>query len=121
MRFKNPGLRVSELAFRRDFHEPGLEAQPPAGQRLFGLNHVLTADPKCLMLGFTKGRNIAEHGCQAVPGDSGSPIIIPDGKKYRIVAVHSAHTKNRIGGKGFAVPSNAFMKALAKLDKRING
>lgn len=80
---------------------------------------VLTAHPGCKMWGFTKGLQIAEHGCQAVPGDSGSPIIFSDGKEYRLVAVHSAHTKNRLGGKGFAVPTASFMPALEKLEKQI--
>ena len=79
---------------------------------------VLTAHPDCKFWGFTKGLNIAEHGCQAVPGDSGSPIIFSDGKEYRLAAVHSAHTKNRVGGKGFAVPTSAFMKALEKLSAK---
>ncbi len=83
--------------------------------------HVLTAHPGCRMWGFTKGRPIAEHGCQAVPGDSGSPIVIQDGKDFRLVAVHSAHTKNRIGGKGFAVPTSSFWNALRDLEKRIGG
>ena len=58
-------------------------------------------------------------GCQAVPGDSGSPIIFSDGKEYRLAAVHSAHTKNRLGGKGFAVPTASFMPFLEKLEKQI--
>lgn len=81
---------------------------------------ILTAHPNCLMLGFTKGLNIAEHGCQAVPGDSGSPIVYsPDGKDYRLIAVHSAHSKNRVTGKGFAVPTTAFMTTLKELQKKI--
>ncbi len=81
---------------------------------------VLTAHPDCLMLGFTKGRKIAEHGCQAVPGDSGSPIIYSDGTEYRLAAVHAAHTKNRLGGTGYAVPSSSFMPLLKKLEKKIS-
>jgi len=81
---------------------------------------VLTAHPKCLMLGFTKGLKIAEHGCQAVPGDSGSPIVYSsNGKDYKLIAVHSAHSKNRVTGKGFAVPSSTFIGALNKLKKTI--
>lgn len=82
---------------------------------------VLTAHPDCLMLGFTKGRPIAEHDCQAVPGDSGSPVVYADadGKTYVLAAVHSAHTKNRVGGKGFAVPTSSFLGALEKLRKQV--
>ncbi|MDP4796028.1 MAG: trypsin-like serine protease [Rhodospirillales bacterium] len=80
---------------------------------------VLTAHPDCKMWGFTKGLMIAEHGCQAVPGDSGSPIIFSDGKEYRLAAVHSSHTKNRLGGKGFAVPAASFMGELTRLSKQI--
>ena len=81
---------------------------------------VLTAHPKCLMLGFTKGLKVAEHGCQAVPGDSGSPIVYSsNGKDYKLVAVHSAHSKNRVTGKGFAVPSSTFISTLNRLKKTI--
>ncbi len=80
---------------------------------------VLTAHPDCKMWGFTKGLMIAEHGCQAVPGDSGSPIIFSDGKEYRLAAVHSSHTKNRLGGKGYAVPTASFMGELEKLTKKM--
>lgn len=81
---------------------------------------VLTAHPKCLMLGFTKGLKVAEHGCQAVPGDSGSPIVYSsNGKDYKLVAVHSAHSKNRVTGKGFAVPSSSFIGTLNRLKKTI--
>lgn len=80
---------------------------------------VLTAHPDCKLWGFTKGRQIVEHGCQAVPGDSGSPIVFSDGKEYRLAAVHAAHTKNRIGGKGFAVPTASFMKELEKLTAKL--
>lgn len=82
---------------------------------------VLTAHPDCKMWGFTKGFQVLEHGCQAVPGDSGSPIIYADGKEYRLAAIHVAHTKNRLGGKGFAAPASLFMDALAKLEKKIGG
>ena len=83
---------------------------------------VLTAHPNCKMWGFTKGLAVAEHGCQAVPGDSGSPIIYAeDIDTYVLAAVHVAHTKNRLGGKGFAVPSAAFLKALQDLEIRIGG
>ena len=80
---------------------------------------VLTAHPDCKMWGFTKGLQVAEHGCQAVPGDSGSPIVFSDGKEYRLAAVHAAHTKNRVGGKGFAVPTVAFMKEIDELSNKI--
>jgi len=80
---------------------------------------VLTAHPACLMLGFTKGLRVAEHQCQAVPGDSGSPIVFSDGKEYRLAAVHAAHTKNRLGGTGFAVPSSSFMELLETLKKKV--
>ncbi len=82
--------------------------------------HILTAHPACLILGFNKSFKVVEHQCQAVPGDSGSPIIFSDGKEYRLAAVHAAHTKNRLGGKGFAVPSSSFMPLLETLTKKVS-
>jgi len=80
---------------------------------------VLTAHQGCPMWGFTKGRQLAEHGCQAVPGDSGSPIFYRDGDQYRLIGVHSAHDK--ASGKGFAVPSRSFIEALEQLSRRLAG
>ncbi len=79
---------------------------------------VLTAHEGCPMWGFTKGLKLAEHGCQAVPGDSGSPIFYKSGDDYRLVAVHSAHDASK---KGYAVPSDSFTAALAQLSKKIGG
>ncbi len=81
---------------------------------------VLTAHPKCLMLGFTKGLKVAEHGCQTVPGDSGSPIVYSlNGKDYILAAVHSANSSKGGVGKGFAIPTSTFIDTLNKLKKTI--
>lgn len=78
---------------------------------------VLTSDENCKMYGFTKGLKLAEHGCQAVPGDSGSPIIYKSGDAYKMIAVHSAHA----GATGYAVPASSFLDALGRLKKATGG
>ncbi|MDA8637790.1 trypsin-like serine protease [Rhodospirillales bacterium] len=81
---------------------------------------VLTAHPKCLMLGFRKAPKVLEHGCQTVPGDSGSPIVYStNGKDYKLAAVHSANSGKGLVGTGFAVPSSTFIGTLNKLKKTI--
>lgn len=84
---------------------------------------VLTGHVGCPMWGFVKGLALAIHACDAVPGDSGSPIIYEDpaaAGNYLIAAVHVAHTKERVGGKGFAVPASAFLPTYRKLLDKVD-
>ncbi|MEO5337329.1 MAG: trypsin-like serine protease [Magnetospirillum sp. WYHS-4] len=71
--------------------------------------HVLTAHVGCRLDGFLAGTALVAHACDAVPGDSGSPILVQEGKVYRIAAIHVA-TARRQGAEsvGLAVPSASF-------------
>jgi len=73
--------------------------------------HALTAHDGCPIWGRVKGLTLAVHGCDALPGDSGSPILKkePDGT-YRLVALHVgyAYDANRKRGQGLAVPAGSF-------------
>jgi len=73
--------------------------------------HVLTAHDGCPIWGRVKGLTLALHGCDALPGDSGSPILKkePDGS-YRLVALHVgyAYDANKKRGQGLAVPASSF-------------
>ena len=62
-------------------------------------SHVLTVDPACRFLGLARGGHW-HHDCEAISGDSGSPLLIdgPDG--LAIAAIHVG----RINGLGTAEP-----------------
>ena len=70
--------------------------------------HVLTVHAACRMAGFTGKTDLLAHHCDAVPGDSGSPIFRFDGEGFRIVGIHVATTKRRNPTLGLAVPSATF-------------
>ena len=71
--------------------------------------HVLTVHPACRLAGFTSGADLIAHYCDAVPGDSGSPMFRVDGDGFHIVGIHVATTKNRVPALGLAVPSATFV------------
>ncbi|MCA8907245.1 MAG: trypsin-like serine protease [Rhodospirillaceae bacterium] len=70
--------------------------------------HVLSIDPACRILGRIEGTPLVAHTCDAVGGDSGSPILIegPDGPA--VVAVHSSTGPDF----GLAIPVGVFLPAI---------
>lgn len=64
--------------------------------------HVLTVDPSCSFLGTRPGGRW-RHNCEAVSGDSGSPLLIDRPEGLSIAAIHVG----RIEGTGDAEPVNA--------------
>ncbi len=75
--------------------------------------HVLTAHVGCAIWGIERKRKLALHGCNALPGDSGSPILVegPD-NNFRLVGIHVGYIKNGSGGIGIAVPTASFISQL---------
>lgn len=71
--------------------------------------HILSIDPACRILGQIEGTPLLAHTCDAVGGDSGSPILIegPDGPA--VVAVHSATGPDF----GLAIPVGVFLPAIS--------
>lgn len=65
-------------------------------------SHVLTIDPTCSFLGTRPGGRW-RHDCEAVSGDSGSPLLIDRPGGLSIAAIHVG----RIDGVGDAEPVNA--------------
>jgi len=95
------------------FQKPSAKAGPyiQAGYSA-DRRHVLTAHVGCPMFGIERKRKLAIHGCNALPGDSGSPILLAlaDGS-YSLVAIHVGHAAAGTGpGKGIAVPATAIRK-----------
>ncbi|WPZ36172.1 trypsin-like serine protease [Thalassobaculum sp. OXR-137] len=65
-------------------------------------SHVLTVDPACSFLGTRPGGQW-RHNCEAVAGDSGSPLLIDRPEGLSIAAIHVG----RIDGTGDAEPVSA--------------
>ena len=77
--------------------------------------HVLSVHLGCRVKGFSFGRPILHHLCDAVHGDSGSPVFLFDGKRFRVAAIHVATARKK--GKqseGLAVPGKTYARAVAK-------
>ncbi len=76
-------------------------------------SQVLTAHVNCPVWGIDKTLNLALHGCNALPGDSGSPIIVQQpGGRYRLLAIHVGYAATGGSGTGIAVPALSFMETL---------
>jgi protease YdgD len=72
-------------------------------------SHVLTVDPACRFLG-TRSGGRWKHNCEAVAGDSGSPLLIDRPGGLAIAAIHVG----RIDGTGDAEPVSAAKIAAAR-------
>lgn len=81
--------------------------------------HVLTVHVGCPAVGFAKGMDLVVHRCDAVPGDSGSPLFLFDGDDFRIAAIHVATTRGRKPALGLAVPTATFAKKVTGGTPRI--
>ncbi|WP_052716505.1 trypsin-like serine protease [Magnetospira sp. QH-2] len=75
--------------------------------------HVLSVHLACRMVGFSFGRPILHHQCDAVHGDSGSPVFLFDGQRFRVAAIHVATLKPKKGESvGLAVPGKTFANSV---------
>ena len=70
--------------------------------------HILSVDPGCRVLGPIRGTPLIAHDCDAVGGDSGSPILVDRGDGPEVVAIHSATSRDF----GLAVPVSVFGDAV---------
>ena len=77
--------------------------------------HVITAHVGCFLQGWVEGVDVIQHQCDAVPGDSGSPVFMIHKGKVSVIALHAATGKIRGTVRGFAVPIARFAKGLKEL------
>lgn len=113
------GEQVGWLGLQR-FDAGEAEATRRAGRRVFRVGygqdhkHVAMAHLGCGFQGIAKGGELL-HGCDAVSGDSGSPIFVYREGSFRIIAIHVSTVG--AGGKvyGGAVGSAAFIDAAKRL------
>lgn len=78
--------------------------------------HILTLHDGCRLSALAlKGRLLA-HWCDAVPGDSGSPMMIRERGGYRLVGIHVASAK-KFPHRGVAVPVANALETYKRLIK----
>ena len=75
--------------------------------------HILTRHAECAIVGFMKSGRVFAHQCDATHGDSGSPILVKRGKKYAVVGLHVASSRN--GGNGIAIAGQTLSSGLAAM------
>ena len=81
-------------------------------------HQVLTAHINCAIWGIDKNLNLALHGCNALPGDSGSPMIIQHSNgDYRLIAIHVGYAATGGSGTGIAVPASTFLHQINQFKK----
>jgi len=71
--------------------------------------HVLSAHLNCTLLGYLNGKDILAHGCDAISGDSGSPLFIYRNGGFRIIGIHVSTTDGKENVVGAAVPASRFI------------
>ena len=69
--------------------------------------HILSAHQGCRILGWFADVRLLMHDCDAVSGDSGSPILRRFGDEFRVIAMHVATVKRKGETIGAAVPASA--------------
>ncbi len=76
--------------------------------------HILSVNQKCPMKSYNSMLNIIVHTCDAVSGDSGSPIFYQENGETKIAYIHVATTKKG-KSEGIAVAGSAIAKHLKKI------
>lgn len=78
--------------------------------------NLLSAHVGCAIWGIDPQWTLALHGCDALPGDSGSPLMMPLSETdIVLVGIHVGHGSTDGKGIGFAVPARRFAAAAARL------
>jgi V8-like Glu-specific endopeptidase len=62
-----------------------------------GWTHIMSASLNCAISGFFQGRNGILHSCSISKGDSGSPLLVLDGGKFRVVGLHVINANTNTG------------------------
>ena len=71
-------------------------------------SHVLTRHTDCKIRGFAKKGTLFTHYCDAIQGDSGSPIMAKRGKKFSVIGLHVAASRTK--GFGIAIAGAQILK-----------
>ena len=74
--------------------------------------HIISAHVNCELQGYAKEARVVVHLCDAISGDSGSPLFAYIDGSFSIVAIHSATLRDVTRPLGIALPSESFIQAL---------
>ncbi|MEZ5670729.1 MAG: trypsin-like serine protease [Alphaproteobacteria bacterium] len=77
--------------------------------------HVLTVHEDCGLVGVAGEVPLLLHECDAIEGDSGSPLLLRQDGRYGIIGLHIARTDSEGFELGVAVPSAAFAGPIGAL------
>jgi protease YdgD len=70
--------------------------------------HILTVHEGCRFIELGLGSRLIFHTCDAVKGDSGSPILVRNGDRYQLIAIHVATLLTGRKTLGVAIPGMSF-------------
>ena len=62
-----------------------------------GWTHIMTANLNCAISGFFQGRRGILHSCRISKGDSGSPLLILDSGRFRVVGLNVINANTNSG------------------------
>ena len=74
--------------------------------------HLLSVHEDCDLVGVTGGVPLLLHQCDAIEGDSGSPLLIRRGESYGVIGLHIARVVSEGIDYGVAIPSEAFAASI---------
>lgn len=74
--------------------------------------HLLSVHEDCDLVGVTGGVPLLLHQCDAIEGDSGSPLLIRRGGQYGVIGLHIARVVSEGIDYGVAIPSEAFAASI---------
>jgi protease YdgD len=74
--------------------------------------HILSVHEDCDLVGVTGGVPLLLHQCDAVEGDSGSPLLLFRDGRYGVIGLHTARVVSEGIEYGVAIPSEAFAASI---------
>ncbi|NRG19987.1 trypsin-like serine protease [Rhizobiales bacterium] len=77
--------------------------------------HVLSVEENCGMAHYLKNNEVLAHECAVMSGDSGGPILLMEGGKVSVIAVHSGAGVTQDSFIRLATPAARMIEAVAKL------
>lgn len=79
--------------------------------------HLLSLHDDCRITGRLAAGRVLKHGCDALQGDSGSPLMVRSGDGVFVIGVTSGVARIGTVQQGMAVGAAAFLAALRALDQ----
>lgn len=104
-----PISRLDASAAKAAAGKPGTLAQAGYSQ---DKQHILTLDAGCVIVALANQGTVAIHDCDAIKGDSGSPLLLQGPGGPSVLALHVATVSRDGNSWGIAVLTAAFSSAV---------